>query len=795
MRKLALAISQAFIFSLLLFSLFGSVLLVPLVQHIDSSNIQHDVLVYDWVYMSYVDADNNLDSYGVDDVNEMEQGYIDAVSGHVKVITLIDRYYGSAATYDIEHDTSSSINSPTLTTGFPSEPNMGQKSTLKNFITYVFNNYESNHYLLDLWDHGGGIFGICWDDSSSDDRLSFDEVDEAISEACSAAGKTIDILAMDACLMQMIETCYEFRDYVSYIVASEETIPGDGYPYNQIIGSICNNYGWTALQYATDMVNDYHNSYSSSQDTTLSVVDVGADFNTLMTAFDTFCTELQTAPRDALIAARAASQQFYYEFFIDLKDFANEVASRTSGSVSTAATTLSDLIAGGSPHVVENSQQHNNPQAYGLAIYFPETEEDYDSGYETIIDFGAETEWVDVLDYIWNGPTYSLAMSGYSIVETVGNPTDGNIDQGETITMPITITNTGSDTGYTVNGTLECTDGNITLTTAFQSYSTISAGSPVSRNFQFTVDSNAPTGLVIELTFTINATFITTGYINYYRVQKLYIIINITTVIGGSDFDSAVSIDGELENDIALFYSILPGPDVTDSSSWFKITMSDTTKYLIAGIIYAPPATDFDVYLYTPNGVLISQAVTNTYPDICSTFLPITGQYRIRVVPYNGTGVYQMNVTISPVPGPEDGLSYGTAYSFSRNVTSLTSSIPHLGKNYVFFRVYLYKNEVLKATLDGVSGTHDFDLYLVDYNGEVLTYTYSANYPESLKYSAKYEGHYYLVVVPYSGSGSFKLTVEYQEPFKLEGWLMWVIIIIVVLVVIVGIWLFFKMTR
>ena len=183
MKKGFVILSQAFLIALLIFSLFGTMILLPVLKNLSDTNIQNNTVVYDWIYMVYCDGDNNLDSYAVDDINEMEWGYDNAKSGDVKVIVFLDRLSSGAKTYDIEFDTLSAIDSPILTTGFPSEPNMGSKTTLKNFITYYFNNFHANHYVLDLWDHGGGIFGICWDDSSSNDKLTFDEVDEAIAEA------------------------------------------------------------------------------------------------------------------------------------------------------------------------------------------------------------------------------------------------------------------------------------------------------------------------------------------------------------------------------------------------------------------------------------------------------------------------------------------------------------------------------------------------------------------------------------------------------------------------------------
>ena len=120
--------------------------------------------------------------------------------------------------------------------------------------------------------------------------------------------------------MAMIESCYEWRDYVDYIVASEETIPGDGYPYEEMIDSLCSGtYFTNPSGYAIDMVNKYHSSYYSGDDTTLSSVNIqSTPFNNLMTAFDEFTTALsgQIGPaKSSITSARASHSRVLLRIF------------------------------------------------------------------------------------------------------------------------------------------------------------------------------------------------------------------------------------------------------------------------------------------------------------------------------------------------------------------------------------------------------------------------------------------------------------------------------------------------
>lgn len=72
-------------------------------------------------------------------------------------------------------------------------------------------NYDSDYYLLDIWDHGGGYFGACWDESSGH-HLTPHDIEVAISQAEQKVRKRISIVGFDACLMGMIEVCYELKD-------------------------------------------------------------------------------------------------------------------------------------------------------------------------------------------------------------------------------------------------------------------------------------------------------------------------------------------------------------------------------------------------------------------------------------------------------------------------------------------------------------------------------------------------------------------------------------------------------
>jgi len=103
------------------------------------------------------------------------------------------------------------------------EVNMGQASTLANFITYVKTYFPAERYLLAFYDHGGGYSGSCADDTNND-WLTMVEMRQAFEQA-----GPVDLIMFTApCLMGSIEAMYEIKDFTQVYIGSENT---SGYCY------------------------------------------------------------------------------------------------------------------------------------------------------------------------------------------------------------------------------------------------------------------------------------------------------------------------------------------------------------------------------------------------------------------------------------------------------------------------------------------------------------------------------------------------------------------------------------
>jgi subtilisin family serine protease len=375
----------------------------------------------DWLFMVYLDADNNLESAGIDDLNEME---VAGSTDRVKIVVQMDRAvrdydddtsngnWTGAKRFYVTRDTDAAIiNSPVIAD--LGEVNMGAPATLQSFIEWAIANYPAQHYALVLWNHGSGwreraatdaIKSICIDDQANDE-LTMTELRSALTEANATTGKVLDIIGFDACLMQMVEVAYQVmgsasRPLADIAVGSEETEPGDGWDYAATLTALTTDPAMTPAQLATQMVNDYISSYSPSLGITQSAVRLDL-VDELATAIDSFAQAMTSATGDwtAISTARSQAQEYYYDYYIDLYHFAQLVNQNTSISQAVRDAASSVMTAVNNA-VIAEGHTASVGDSHGLSIYYPETVGDYFSDYETSVLLTTDTQWDEFLSAI-----------------------------------------------------------------------------------------------------------------------------------------------------------------------------------------------------------------------------------------------------------------------------------------------------------------------------------------------------------------------------------------------------------
>jgi len=101
------------------------------------------------------------------------------------------------------------------------EVNTGAPFTLSDFIIWGVQRSSSAYYALILDDHGSGLGGLAWDDTSNQDRITLPELKLALNTATDLTLQKMDVLYMAMCLMGMLEDAYQVRGLADYYVASE----------------------------------------------------------------------------------------------------------------------------------------------------------------------------------------------------------------------------------------------------------------------------------------------------------------------------------------------------------------------------------------------------------------------------------------------------------------------------------------------------------------------------------------------------------------------------------------------
>ena len=87
-------------------------------------------------------------------------------------------------------------------------------------------------------------------------------------------GRRADILAFDACDMGCIEAVTEFADHGDILIVSQDQVPGDGYPYGQVLADLNARVAQTPLELAQALVAQTKQRYAAEADAGVSITQV-----------------------------------------------------------------------------------------------------------------------------------------------------------------------------------------------------------------------------------------------------------------------------------------------------------------------------------------------------------------------------------------------------------------------------------------------------------------------------------------------------------------------------------------
>ncbi len=360
-----------------------------------------------WTVLVYLDGDNNLEREAINDMLEMSTiGSNEAIN----IIVQFDRAPG----YDHRYGDWTGTLRFRVGRGMTPQPanaiqdlgevNMGDPQTLIDFVTWGMTTFPAQRVALVLWNHGDGWRtasavkkgrkAICWDDSSGRDALDSAELRRAMDIVTRHGATPLDLVAFDACLMAMIEIDAQLRPYAGVRVASEETEPGTGYPFDTILADLHAHPEWDGAALGTAIVDRYYQAYHSETQSAVNLS--GSDYPALIQAVDRLAQTLldhQADEIDAIKGARREVQQFQASY-VDLYHLAELLAGKaTQDPLRRAAQAV---VAAIDNVTLRNQNGASWPGAHGISIYFPAQSNLWDSAYageNNYLTFTAETRW------------------------------------------------------------------------------------------------------------------------------------------------------------------------------------------------------------------------------------------------------------------------------------------------------------------------------------------------------------------------------------------------------------------
>jgi hypothetical protein len=317
----------------------------------------------------------------------------------LNIVSLIDREQGPACYNYIEKGKVTKIKDA-------GELDMGDYRVMVDFMKWVRENYPAKKYILTVWNHGSGwkyrktgIYrGVSYDDQSGN-HITNAQLTIALKEIKGILGKNIDILNFDACLMQMAEVVHACKDYVDYIVASEETEPGAGTPYGEVFAHLTPTI--TAEAFCKKWVKAFIGSYSKSRGSqgieacTQSAIKC-AKFDGVLDAINGFAKAAMAGKYAKEFAgALLRVQKFSYPENIDLIHLAKLIKAVVKDEG--MQTACDKLISATQAAVVANGNAEATMRnAFGLAIYFPADQYGFESHYKDL-DFCKVTLWDEMI--------------------------------------------------------------------------------------------------------------------------------------------------------------------------------------------------------------------------------------------------------------------------------------------------------------------------------------------------------------------------------------------------------------
>lgn len=293
------------------------------------------------------------------------------------------------------------------------EATMLDEGEVADFCSWAAEERPADRYILIFWDHGGGtIGGFGYDENYPDaSALTLSQLRNAIK----ASGVTFDMVGFDACLMATVECAWAMEPVADYLVASEETEPGDGWSWTGFLTRLGSDPSIATTDLGRMIIDDFSAHYAETGDenTTLSLIDL-REISRVYERLSTFLDEAADSIRadndlfTTMSGARSRAKSYAEDSVdqVDLVDMIDRTDFEGTDDVSEAVASCVKYRS--------NTSSGSN----GLAMYFPYSEVSQYSDVRQVLEDIDYTEPVVFYDYFLSVMGNSPTTSSHGIVSS-----------------------------------------------------------------------------------------------------------------------------------------------------------------------------------------------------------------------------------------------------------------------------------------------------------------------------------------------------------------------------------------
>lgn len=357
----------------------------------------------EWTFLVFINGHNNLSPFADQNIIDMEK------VGSTKDLNVVVEWGSESSTKTKRLYIQKSTNPKKVMSPSVMEMENHDMGDYKNFIQFVnwgVKKYPAKHYFVAIWNHGSGWhrnanlvkpMDISFDDNSGN-HITTEQLGVAMAEIKKTIGRNVDIYGSDACLMQMVEVAGEMKGDVNYFVGSQETEPGEGWPYLTFLKKWAAKPTMSAADISILLSKEYLASYTGGIYGTRSVTFSAWDMSQLdgvYKAVTELGQSLMNVNNTQLAEVKQtvqSTQSFTYSDYVDLGDFTKRLKTANVGkSVSGLAETESAI----KKLVLTTDNSNSFKDSTGISIWLPtytsSDQERYDG-----LKFSQATRWNEV---------------------------------------------------------------------------------------------------------------------------------------------------------------------------------------------------------------------------------------------------------------------------------------------------------------------------------------------------------------------------------------------------------------